>query len=106
MCESIRPNTGLNELERAMIDDFCSANGARSPQEQGLIDQSAAELRDQLRFMGLTIETQEQFYVACLVSVATAVNMRKLTEMGVPLRTAEDVANKTIAALRPETPKA
>lgn len=106
MSEFDQPGFGLNEFERAMLDEFCDANKARTPQEQGTLDQAASELRDQLMGMGLAIESEEQFYAACIVSVATAVNMRKLTEQGLPVRTAESVACQVIAALRPEIPQA
>ena len=94
---------GLNEFELAMLDEFCAANQAKTPQEQGVLDQATAELRDQLKNMGLTIETDEQFYVACIVSIATAVNMRKLTQKGLPAETAERVTGMTIAGLRPDS---
>lgn len=104
MSELNHPDSGLNEFERSLLDEFCAENQARTPQEQSMLDQAASELRDQLKGMGLSIETDEQFYVACMISVATAVNIRKLVEMGLPLRTAENVAGKTIAALRPQAP--
>jgi hypothetical protein len=96
------PN-GLNEFEQEMLDEFCEEQRPDTPQEQVAVDQAASEFRDQLKSMGLTIESDEQFHTACIVSIATAVNMRKLTEMGLPLRIAENVSNKTIAALRPDT---
>lgn len=105
MSEIYPDNSGLNEFEQAMLDEFCAENEARSPQEQGVLDQATAELRDQLKGMGLTIETDEQFYVACIVAVATAVNMRKLTERGLPLKTAVRVSGMTIAGLRPDSSK-
>jgi hypothetical protein len=55
--------------------------------------------------MGLTIETDEQFYVACIVSVATAVNLRKLKKAGLTEETAEEVSRMTIAGLRPSQEK-
>ncbi len=94
-------HNALNDEQRRLIDGFCESEKPNSPQELAIVDQAASELRDQLETMGLRIETEEQFHVACIVAVATSVNMRRLIEAGHPATAAEAVTSKTIAAIRP-----
>lgn len=91
----------LSDKQRRLIDGFCESEKPKSPQELAVVDQASSELRDQLESMGLRIETEEQFHVACIVAIATSVNMRKLIEAGHPATAAEAVTAKTIAAIRP-----
>jgi hypothetical protein len=96
-------NPGLSEEQRTLLDSFCESERPKTSEELAIVDQAASEMRDTLQRMGLVIETEEQFHTACIISIATAVNMRKLSEMGAPIAIAEQVTMKTIAALRPDS---
>lgn len=97
------PNHQLNDEQRVLLDNFCEGVSPKSLQEQSMVDQAASELRDTLQNMGLVIETEEQFFTACVITIATAVNMRKLAEQRLPIDVAQSVAEKSIAALRPDS---
>ena len=91
----------LTQAQLASLHRFVNEESPQTARDRAILDQGASTLREQFDAFGVKLETDAQFYVACIATVIAAENMGALFQAGISPEEARAYVRQTIAALRP-----